>query len=303
MKNYSIKIASAIFLIVILSYSCKKEEDNEVLQTEEIAKVESYYHDGVQKVETPYQPGMQKIETSASDELKNEIRQKLEDIVSKRTTYLKSGSNLVGVIASGSCGSYSDFDIYMDTEDNGSNTSHSGWIGDCYANNGGPGVILRCCAVYNAYFEHISTKDFAVIDLSNVSLPNGVSEIIRYIDNEDDNNNNWLKINDVTQTRGSWWGQSWFGGDTRLGLYYYPKSDAVSAGLFPSLGISYGVFGRFGSNQGSIYSDDEDHNNANWCLLNRYNKLTDTYSQAQSGSIANIIDVGANTRFYISKVY
>jgi hypothetical protein len=158
--------------------------------------------------------------------------------------------------------------------------------------------------VYNAYFTHIQGKDFAVLDLSSISMPKGVSAIIRYFDNEDKNNANWTKLDGVVQAEGKWYGQSWFENNTRMGFYYYPSADAVSSGSFPSLGISYGVFGKFGSNQGWIHTDDEDKNNANFCYLTRYNKNTGGYyPQQSSGNIPNIMDVGGNTTLYVSKVY
>ena len=233
-----------------------------------------------------------------SDEYKEKIRITLDHAVSKKTTYLKSGSDYVGVVANGGCGTYSTFNVTMDCEDSNNKSSINGWHGDfsCDGN-----VYLRFCLVDRSFFGFVKGTDYAVLDVSNSTLPFGVSEIIRYFDNEDSNNKNSLTVNGVVQPKGQWYGQSWFEYNTRLGLYYYPSSD-FSGGSFPSLGISYGVFGKFGNNQGWIYSDDEDSGNANWCYLNRYIKYTGQYQYASTGNIPNIVDVGANTKLYLSKV-
>lgn len=153
----------------------------------------------------------------------------------------------------------------MDCEDRRPASKQSGWVGSSSVNSN-KNVFLKFCVVSNAYFEH-TNKDFAVLSLTT-NLPWGVSRIARYFDNEDNNNTNHYHTKYDGQPYKDWFGYCWIGDrNTRLSFYYYPQS---SYRPFPSLGISYGVLGRFGSNQGYIYSDDEDNNNANFCYFEKF---------------------------------
>jgi len=182
----------------------------------------------------------------------------------------------------------------MDCEDSNPNSSSSGWIGDNYIDNR-KNVLLKFCIVYNAYFEHINV-DFAVLNLTT-NLPWGVSRIMRYVDNEDDKNIN-KTIYDGNLYSG-WFGDCWFGNNTRLSFYYFPRTSSNVP--FPNLGISYGVFGNFGNQKGWIYTDDEDTKNANICYLELFTGTG--YLRQYSGNIPNIMDVGNNTRLYLSQVH
>ena len=70
-----------------------------------------------------------------------------------------------------------------------------------------------------------------------------------------------------------------------------------------SIGITYGVLGTFGSNKGSIYTDDEDDGNANYCYVETYDEYNgrSTY-KGYPESVANIMDATSNTRLHLSKV-
>ena len=149
-----------------------------------------------------------------------------------------------------------------------------------------------CCVVYGKYFYRTNV-DYAILNLST-NLPYGVSAIRRYFDNEDNNNVNWTKLNGSNIS--GWYGDCHFGSNTRLSWYYYPKT--TSSSPWPTLGLTWGVLGRF-STQGSIYFDDEDRNNINWCYLEKWNDNTYTWDSGYSGNIPNIMDVGSNTRLYI----
>jgi len=294
-----IKVFLTFIFIITLFFliSCEKDQENiETLNylTEEIGKIETSYKEGDIKIENINDGN--KIENDADFSLKDKIRNELEASYSKTHTFLKSGSNTVGVFKSGSCGSWPVLDIFMDCEDNNPQTSTSGWIGDSYR-DGNKNVHFQFCVVNNAYFEHTNI-DFAVVNLT-ANLPWGVSRIARYFDNEDKNNTNSVTYNGNRYS--GLFGDCWFGGNTRLSFYYYPKTTYQRP--FPSLGISYGVLGRFGSNQGSIYTDDEDKDNKNWCYLELFDNSSYSYIKAYSGDIANIMDVGRNTRLYLSKVY
>lgn len=294
MKNFKILYSLSLGIVLFFLVSCEEEQDyieKEISLTEEIGKVETIYQEGDIKIETDNEGS--KIETDADFSLKDKIRNELEASYSKTRSFLKSGSNAVGVFKNGSCGSWPVLSIYMDCEDSKGNSSASGWIGDSHV-TGAKNVALLFCVVNNAYFEHTNV-DFAVLNLSN-KYPHGVSRIFRYFDNEDSKNANQTTYKGSSYS--GWFGDSWFGNNTRLTFYYYPKTAYHNP--FPSLGISYGVLGQFGSNMGNIYTDDEDKKNANDCHLGLFNGYS--FDSAPSGNIANIMDVGRNTRLYLSKV-
>jgi len=116
---------------------------------------------------------------------------------------------------------------------------------------------------------------------------------MRYMDNEDNNNHNQTYYNG--QLISGLFGLCHFSSNTRLHFYYYKKQSSATS--FPYLGMSYGTLGRYGSNQGWIYSDDEDNSNAN----SAYYYSSYYANPTSTGNVANIMDVGSNTKFYISK--
>ncbi len=300
----AIKITMIITLLFL--YSCQKDQNdssNNTL-TKETSEVVTKYKEGDIKLEFADNPDFLKIETSASESLKEKVRQELEKSYSKQTTYLKSGGNTVGVIKAKdvSCGSYQQMYLHMDCEDSGNNSAKSGWIGDCDKNSAG-NVILQFCIVNGAYFE-ATNYDYAVLNLTGASSwPYGVSRISAYIDNENSGNINQCKIDGSLNT-GSL-GDCWFSYDTRLSFYYYPH--VSNSTPFPNLGFTYGVFGQFGNStdQGYIYSDDEDTNNLSSIIKQDYDylnyKLSNTIQSMPSG-ITNIISGVNNTKFWFSKV-
>lgn len=296
MKKLS-KVLSLIFaLVLFLPFGCKKVDESktedENLQTEELAKIDSTYRKGVTKFEGF--DNKPKIETLASQELLEKIKSNLERSYSKQVSYVKSAGNLVAVFKASTCGSFAELNVNMDCEDHNPASSSSGWTGASYV-TASPykNVILNFCVVDNQYFVQTDV-DYAVLMLTT-NLPSYVSRIARFFDNEDDSNGNWTYYNGSTFS--GWFGDCWFGSDTRLSFYYYPHTTYQG---FPSLGMDYGVLGRFGSNQGYIISDDEDTNNANWCWKDLWNGLG--WTSGYSGNITNIMDVGGNTKLYFSKV-
>ena len=271
--------------IVSFILSCEKnkivknnEEINDI--TQEVEKIETIYKKGDVKVEG-FDPSYTKIETDASESLKNRIKANLEESYSKRIV-LKNGGNSVGVIKSGSCGSHGTLEIHMDCEDSSPNTSKSGWVGDNWV---GGNVTLRFCIVDATYFDKTGA-DYALLVLSSSSSMGNAKHIMRYFDNEDNSNDNWAKVNGSSHS--GWFGNCHFAHNTRLSFYYYTKQG--SSRTFPYIGIHYGVFGRFGSSQGSIYFDDEDKGNANLAYIDG----------TPTGHIPNIMNVGRNTRLYMS---
>jgi len=295
MKNYWIRLISGLcILAVIFIVGCKKddlkqENQQEVNVTATIQKIETTYTEGCNKVEA-YNPNYVKIETQASEETKHEIQQKLEQSYSK-TVVLKNGGNRVGVFKSGSCAGYQTLEVYMDCEDDNGQSSSSGWKGDCYVANN---VTLEFCIVDGAYFD-VTGADYAILNLSSSTNWGSAHGIRRYFDNEDNGNANHTLING--QSFSGYYGFNSFGNNTCLQFYYYKKYG--TALNFPNLGISYGTLGRYGSNQGWIFSDDEDNGNANWA----YYYETSLSNPVSTGNIPNIMDVGSNTRLYISKAW
>lgn len=228
----------------------------------------------------------------------------LEKNISKKTTYLKAGSQLAGVIANGSCGTFSTFEVFMDCEDSNNTSNKVGWTGDCGLDNRG-NVSLKFCIVPAYYFSSIPNINYAVLHLGG-SISGGLSGIVRYFDNEDKDNKNWTKLNGQVQQVGQYYGESWFEYNTRMAFLYYPGVNATGNYYFPSLGISYGVFGNIGTNRGYIHTDDEDDDNRNWCFKYVFNKNNGTYTKTDiigQVTVDNIIQVGGNTTLYMSKIY
>jgi hypothetical protein len=297
-NKFSIKLIVIFGVLFSIFYtSCKKENFTPENQqegniTENIQKIENSFKAGNVKVETMYVDGCDKVEYEASETIKSEIQKKLAQSYTK-TAVLKNGGHRVGVFKSGSCGSYATLVVYMDSEDKNCASNHSGWHGESGLRDQG-NISLSFCVVDATYFGKTGA-DYALLNLSSSNSWGVANGIMRYIDNEDDKNRNQTLFNGANIS--GWMGTSWFGNNTRLQFYYYKQYGSVRN--FPNLGISYGTLGRYGSYQGSIYSDDEDKNNANSAYY-----YDNYYSDAiVTGNIPNIMDVGRNTRFYISKAW
>jgi hypothetical protein len=181
------------------------------------------------------------------------------------------------------------FDIYMDDEDSGNNSSRSGWIG---ASGDGSNTRFGLCRVDGSRFTKVGwcnamNSKYAVLKLGS-ACPNGSKEITRYFDNEDSSNNNWF-TGDISPSIQSAAG-------TRLKLCVFlplnalVKCTATSPTLrFPDLGFSYGVFGvpdiQDAIQGGSMYSDDEDSgNNNSWDLSGLSAWEQDRVREFMSGS-------------------
>lgn len=247
-------------------YSCVKDKDINYQNnlTNQIDKVVTLYLDGDIKIENTASADYKKVETEASDELKEKIRLELNKSNSKQETFLKSGSNPVGFIRAGSCGTYPELNIFMDSEDSNCQTSHNGNIGDCIAsyNTDNGNITLRFCVVDALYFER-TNFDYAVLDLGG-NIPYGVNGITRVFDNEDSGNRNIVKLNGTLIS--GYYGGCRFYYDTQLAFYYYVADPSKGSSLPLFSGISqYLVLGISPSGwpQNSIYSDDEDGNNGN----------------------------------------
>jgi hypothetical protein len=302
-KN-TLKITVVIALLFL--FSCKKEpnekqnEPNVNTLTDEIDKVVTIYQEGDIKLENIVDPDYKKIETSAPESYKEKVRQELEKSYSKQTTYLKSANNTVGVIRSGTCGSYQELYVHMDCEDSGAASSYTGWTGDCLVNSS-KNIILRFCVVSGVDFGP-TTHNYAILNLGFNALPIGVTRVVRLFDNEDTHNKNSATIAGSTV---GLVGDCNFYYDTQLSFYLYPGDPSYTTPL-PNLGFTYGVFGNWAStdnDKGKIFSDDEDNNNGNelyWQVWDRWGTLQPR--QDIQGITSIIMKNGANTDIYINKV-
>lgn len=220
-----------IVIFFFILQSCTKEDENPInqtLQSQELAKVETKYQEGQFKYEGPLDEP--KIESQASQELIEKIRVELEKTYTKQISLAKSGGNLVAVFKDNTCGSYPELVVNMDCEDSSPASYSSGWIGASQVTPTYKNVIFRFCVVNNQYFEQTDV-DYAVLMLTT-TLPSGVSRICRYFDNEDNGNGNWTTYDGSPYS--GWFGDCYFGTNTRLSFYYYPHTTYHA---FPSIGI------------------------------------------------------------------
>lgn len=219
-------------------------------------------------------------------------------------------SNAIGVIpdVNTSCPAGADtLTRHMDDEDGknfpniNNNNDHSGWIGATGSSNN---TDLKFCRVDGRTFKPLmgcngltvdTPRDYAVLKLGSV-CPNGSVEFEKFIDNENDNNDNWYY-----DSSGDHAPNNYLWGDTRLHFCFFGTASSVSAtmGSFPSLGIPYGVFGRStlvnageASTYGWFRSDDEDSGS------DSYSAPSSIFSRA----VQIISNADQNTTFNTAKV-
>lgn len=278
--------------------SCEKDQKvwNDITLTSEIDKVVTLYQEGDVKLENIVGSDYKKVETEANDLLKEKIRLELEKSNSKQKTFLKSGSNPVGIIkATPTCGVYPELKIFMDSEDSNCQTSHLGNIGSCIASTADNGnITLYFCLVDAIDFDR-KNFDYAVLDFGG-NIPYNANGLTRVLDNEDSSNKNLVKLNGTIIS--GYYGGSRFYYDTQLAFYYYVADPSKGSALPIFSGISqYMVFGKApvggGASQNSIYSDDEDGSN-----LNSLSTVINVPINSPS-SISNIVEVGLNTRLHL----
>lgn len=250
------------------------------------------------KEEATLNDGMEKVETSASEEIKLKVQEILERSYYKERTYLRvnDGEGLVGVLKNSSCGNYKELVIFMDCEDSKGHSWTLGWTGDSFVDSN-KNMHLKICVIPTA--THVfqqGRNEFAVLHLGG-QVPTGISTITRLFDNENDKNENYKYTRyDGEEIRDQWIGQCYLSTDTQLAFLHYKSNGSIDK--FPSLGISYGVFGRFGDAQGNIYTDDEDSGNHNSC----YTTSPDGTQTPVNGMFGTILDAHKNTSLYTSMV-
>ena len=145
----------------------------------------------------------------------------------------------------------------MDDEDSSNNDGHSGWIGGFDSTDA---TTLRFCKVAGAPFTPRTAsasgaaRPYAVLKLGR-TCPPGAVEFSKYIDNEDDSNNDsWS--GDIAPNAST--------DNTRL-VFCLFRSASSGASTYPDIGIAdYGVLGPAVSadaQSGWVRSDDEDSSN------------------------------------------
>ncbi len=186
----------------------------------------------------------------------------------------------IGVIPDKKCPANSKtITIYMDDEDTSNASKLTGWVGDTSRK-----TKFKFCRINSEAFKPLSNgEDYAVLQLSE-SCPADSISFYRYFDNENTHNNNSFTGNIYPNSVGR---------NTRLKFCYFEGRDQ-GMDSFPDIGIAYGVFApkHFSKSlaSGTIYTDDENKNNAN--KLNVYGH----------NAIKSIIHGTHNTTLHVHKV-
>ncbi len=169
--------------------------------------------------------------------------------------------------------------IHMDDEHTSNISKLTGWVGATESK-----TTFKFCRTNGDAFKPLSNgEDYAVLQLSE-SCPADSISFYRYFDNENTHNNNSFTGNIYPNSVGR---------NTRLKFCYFEGGDQ-GMDSFPDIGIAYGVFApkNFSKSlaSGTIYTDDENSNNAN--RLNIYGH----------NAIKSIIYAGRNTKLHVHKV-
>ena len=296
------KIILLVFSLLSLSGFCQTLTKDSILFKDEFIKQEMEEDDDGNpclKIEPIEDINYVKNDTTPYTELEMKIITELASKTYNKQKITKRSETVVGVLMDGSCGIYPILDIFMDCEDRNPKTESFGWVGSSYV-TGNRNVHLKFCIITTPDFVR-TNFDYAVLKLSS-NLTYGISQFVRFFDNEDGKDNtNKVTINGKEVS--GWYNRSetFFGKNTRLDFYYFPKT--VNYSPLPYLSISYGVFGRFGNYQGYIYTDDQDYKNINFLTKHIYREDLYGYKDFYDNfPIPNIIDVGKNTKLYISKI-
>ena len=199
---------------------------------------------------------------------------------------------LVGVVlgSGDGCAPYPEYRVHLDNEDHKNANGRGGWIGTTISDKN---TTFRLCAVDGLLFTPAATAGarFAVVALAS-SCPDGLTRFDRYHDNEDNRpaSSDNAPSNSATYTVGS-------AKNTNMAFCVATGLNKfASNSVFPSLGISYGVFGgknllvsRWATARGWLFLDDEDHNNQN--------------KPASPPSYTfDFLEAGKNTKYYLGRV-
>lgn len=239
--------------------SCQNDEFNSMIEestlNQEIKKIEYLMEEGAIKEESIYQEGDTKIETSMSfedrlvyyDFLKRNAGQVRNEYTgpTRSTTYNEETFGLVLKSSSNqNCGIYRELILVMDCEDNNSQSYTSGNTGQTFVDSNG-----------NVNFF------FCIIPASNIT--NGLHKIdkgfARYFDCEDHNTNNAFYVNGLRINNSYVNGTKWGITENSSGnITFYFINNGIG-----SIGFGH----KTGSNNGIIYTDDEDDDNTNQWIV------------------------------------
>jgi hypothetical protein len=321
MKKIKLLIITTIVVFLSCENSDKNLLENSNSLTESVSdledsysKIETEYVEGDIKEETLFSEGDFKNETLADQETLELITAKLNENFSKQVVYNKT-SNLetVGVFKNGTCGSYKELEVFMDSEDSRNASNKVGFTGSSSIDNRG-NVTLSFCIVDNNPFIYIGpTSPFSNITapvsyaVLNINASGGSYTLNRHFDNEDGGNINKTTYDGSTINA---LGSNSFGRNTLLSFKAYGPTDGqpfnpfLGYPIFPNIGVSYAVLGdvysnrNYSTNFGYISSDDEDSSNANYC--DRI--LSNGSTTRVSGSVSNLLIADRNTTMYFTKV-
>jgi len=292
------KNTSSAIKILLLSgifYGCQKENVTHNDYKQETDKIETSIASGLTK-DKSYITNFPKQETEASEDLKQKVMRAMINSYSKTNAIPATISEIFGVFKDSSCGSYRELDIKMDCEDNNQSSTTTGYTGSTAVDNNGDIHYQFCLVNDRKKFPQIRTGNYAVLSLDRHQSTDGVNiSFDRYFDNEDHDNQNAVVLNAKDRPLPF----NHFAGinidqNSSLSFLLILKNSAGAAKPPVLAGVStYGVIGSFGSEKGSIYSDDEDFRNAN-----------DFYSNTASESSVwfnGVMGFGKNTTIYVSK--
>lgn len=236
--------------------SCQNDEFNSMPEenslNQEIKKIEYLFEEGMEKEEFIYQEGNTKVETSMSFEDRliyyEFLKRNNGNIATEYTgptranTYNEEVFGLVLKSPNLSCSPYRELQFIMDCEDSNWKSYTSGNTGSTFVDSNGNMNFIFC-----------------IIPASNIA--NGLHKIengyARSFDCEDHNTHNVYYVNgmraDKSYVNNTKWGITEDGSGN---IVFYFKNTNWSSG-------STGFGHKTGSNNGIIYTDDEDDDNAN----------------------------------------
>lgn len=212
-----------------------------------------------------------------------------------RTAYSATSAR-VGVFRVGSCGNYKFLSVRIDGENGNSKTRVEGNVGNNFV-DGDDNMHLEFCLV-EAGFQYPG----GVFLVENApTLSNIEPTIVRYHDTEDGGHQGiWSddpkysngKLTNIT-------GLSKL--DSNAALAWSFNRNIIDDGRwgtdplpFGPIGINYGVVAPSDFSSGSLYFDDEDHNNKNWAQLWSLNQGPRDIRGEYYG-----VELGINTKYHI----
>lgn len=259
---------------------------NNLISEYELAKSETV--DELKKETVGDKDSIQMLQDNYVAEIMGRLEVAKEKVM--RTAYSAS-SPRVGVFRSGSCGNYKSLSLAIDCENGRSKTRVEGNVGNCFV-DGNDNMHLEFCLV-----EANSRYPGGVFLIENV--PNHKLVVVRHHDTEDGGHQSlWSddpKYADGDLSRISGFSKidynatlAWEFHRNCLGAMYWKPGEEPPLG---PVGINYGVLSYSDMASGSLYFDDEDHNNKNWIQ----GWLGDMkYSSSFFG-----IEAGINTKYYV----